>query len=129
MLSCLCLSLKAIMTDYTAGIFIINNKNEILLTHATNSAIKYWGIPKGLADVGETHLAAAIREVEEETGIKFTNPNKVHFLGNMKYKNGPKVLAAFYVFLEDLDPSDLVLLSKDSVYFMNDLADAADAAK
>lgn len=99
------------MTEYTAGIFIINNKNEILLTHATNSAIKYWGIPKGLADSGETHLDAAIREVDEETGIKFLNPKKIKFLGNMKYKNNPKTLAAFYVFLEDLDPNDLYIAS------------------
>lgn len=101
------------MTEYTAGIFIINNKNEILLTHATNSAIKYWGIPKGLVDSGETHLDAAIREVDEETGIKFLNPKKIKFLGNMKYKNNPKTLAAFYVFLEDLDHSDLFIEGKD----------------
>jgi len=76
-----------------------------LLTHATHSAIKYWGIPKGLVDKinNENHKTASIREVEEETGIKFTNPDKVNYLGEMRYKTGNKTLVAFYVFLDNLD--------------------------
>ncbi len=30
----------------------------------------YWGIPKGLTEEDEDHLQAAVREFEEETGIK-----------------------------------------------------------
>ncbi|KAK0539093.1 hypothetical protein OC835_001228 [Tilletia horrida] len=33
---------------------------------------KHWGIPKGHADAGETPLQAAIRELEEETGLHAT---------------------------------------------------------
>ena len=45
--------------------------NKILLVHPTNSP--WWGtysIPKGGIDRKEDALAAAIRETEEETGIK-----------------------------------------------------------
>lgn len=116
------------MTDYTAGIFIINNNNEILLTHATNSAIKYWGIPKGLVDQekGESHLAAAIREVEEETGIKFTNTDKINYLGQMRYKNGNKTLVAYYVFLDSLDPGDLIVMGKDDMFLPEGMIDSID---
>lgn len=109
------------MPDFTAGIFIINHKKEILLTHATHSPMKYWGIPKGLVDeaVHETHLDAAIREVEEETGIKILRKGAVHHLGNMKYKTGNKVLVAYYVFLEDLLADDLIIVGKDDLYVMN----------
>lgn len=100
------------MSNYTAGIFIINQKKEILLTHATNSSKKSWGIPKGLAEDGEDNTSAAIREVEEETGIKFNNKAKIHHLGNMKYKTGNKTLAAYYCFLDDCDDDDVQLITK-----------------
>ena len=29
-----------------------------------------WSLPKGKLDPGESHLAAAVREVEEETGLR-----------------------------------------------------------
>jgi 8-oxo-dGTP pyrophosphatase MutT (NUDIX family) len=41
--------------------------NRILLGHATRSP--RWDIPKGLAESGETFVAAAQRELFEETGL------------------------------------------------------------
>jgi putative (di)nucleoside polyphosphate hydrolase len=41
--------------------------NRILLGHATRSP--RWDIPKGLAEPGETFIAAALRELCEETGL------------------------------------------------------------
>lgn len=116
------------MTEYTAGIFIINDYDEILLTHATHSPIKYWGIPKGLVDqeIGESNIAAAIREVEEETGIKFLNERKIKYLGKMKYKTGKKTLIAFYVFLKDLEPDDLLIIGKNTVFVPEAKIDSID---
>lgn len=112
------------MLDFTAGIFIINSKNQILLTHATNSPQKSWGIPKGLVDNDEEHLDAALREVEEETGIKITNKNAVKPLGQMKYKTGNKVLSAFYVFLRDLTSDDIVIIGKNDIFLLFDDKDS-----
>jgi bis(5'-nucleosidyl)-tetraphosphatase len=33
-------------------------------------AYRYWDFPKGIVEAGEDPLAAAVREVEEETGIR-----------------------------------------------------------
>lgn len=49
-----------------AGGVVKNFKNEILLIHRRG----FWDLPKGKIERGETIKNAAIREVEEETGIK-----------------------------------------------------------
>jgi 8-oxo-dGTP pyrophosphatase MutT (NUDIX family) len=46
---------------------IVTDGNRILLGHATRSP--RWDIPKGLAELGETLAAAAVRELAEETGL------------------------------------------------------------
>lgn len=48
-----------------AGGFIKNEKGELLLIYRR----KKWDLPKGKLDKNETAEAAAIREVQEETGI------------------------------------------------------------
>jgi 8-oxo-dGTP diphosphatase len=47
-----------------------SGEREVLLVHRP----KYndWTIPKGKLDAGETDLEAAVREVEEETGLRCT---------------------------------------------------------
>ena len=49
-----------------AGGLVYNNKREILFIHRNNK----WDLPKGGIDKNETHEDAAVREVEEETGVK-----------------------------------------------------------
>lgn len=48
-----------------AGGVVLNEKEEVLLIHRRGS----WDLPKGKIDDGETVEDAAVREVEEETGI------------------------------------------------------------
>jgi len=48
------------------GGLVLNEKNEILLIFRKGK----WDLPKGKLDKGETISACAIREVEEETGLK-----------------------------------------------------------
>jgi len=108
------------MPDFTAGIFIINNKDEILLSHATHSPNKYWGIPKGMVDKDESYLDAAVREVEEETSIKILNSDMVMPLGVMKYTSGNKSLVAYYLFLEDLSQDEIVLIGKYDFNFIDE---------
>jgi len=54
----------------SAGIAIYYN-NKILLAHPSKSSvIGTWSVPKGKIEENETELDAAIRELEEEVGIK-----------------------------------------------------------
>ena len=56
-------------TEDTAGICILHKGRNILLL---KDKCGKWGIPKGHVKCGEGMLHAAIRETEEETGIKLT---------------------------------------------------------
>jgi 8-oxo-dGTP pyrophosphatase MutT (NUDIX family) len=49
-----------------AGGVVVNNRNKKLLIYR----LKKWDLPKGKLDKGENFDLAAIREVEEETGVK-----------------------------------------------------------
>lgn len=49
-----------------AGGLVYNDKKEILFIHRNNK----WDLPKGGIKKDESHEMAAIREVEEETGVK-----------------------------------------------------------
>ena len=48
-----------------AGGVVGNGKSELLLIHRNGM----WDLPKGHVEKGETHTYAALREVEEETGV------------------------------------------------------------
>lgn len=53
---------------FSAGVVVVryfDGAPKFLVLRAFN----YWDFPKGLLDPGEEPLAAAIREVEEETGL------------------------------------------------------------
>jgi 8-oxo-dGTP pyrophosphatase MutT (NUDIX family) len=49
---------------------IVTDGERILLGHATRSP--RWDIPKGLAEPDESLVAAAVRELSEETGLAVT---------------------------------------------------------
>lgn len=62
-----------------------------------------WFIPKGEMEPGEEALAAALREFEEETGLRPMGPFQE--LGAVKHKSGKTVLA--WAFQGDWDTSSL----------------------
>lgn len=64
-----------------AGGVVQNNKNEILLIHRRG----FWDLPKGKIEKGETIPEAAVREVEEETGL--TNVKIIQPVTFKKLKN------------------------------------------
>lgn len=66
----------------SAGVVIIRRAPEckVLLLRAYN----YWDFPKGGVEAGESSLQAAIREVQEETGI-----TDLEFLWGDDYRDTP----------------------------------------
>ena len=57
------------MKPVTCGVLLIDPiKNWIFLSHVTKTP--NWDIPKGIKEVNETPVDAAVRETREETGIE-----------------------------------------------------------
>ncbi len=68
----------------TAGGVVISKKGKVLVV---NQRGRSWSLPKGHIEEGEDAKTAAIREIEEETGI--TRLNFVKELGSyLRYKIG-----------------------------------------
>jgi len=78
------------MKRVSCGVIVTDGK-RLLLGHATCSP--RWDIPKGLAEPGEPHLAAALRELREETGLA-ASAEELVALGVHRYLPG-KHLALF----------------------------------
>lgn len=64
---------------------LVNERDELLLVHPTRS--RWWDLPKGLAEPGEAPLAAARRELAEETGIALDGNGWID-LGRHRYRPG-----------------------------------------
>ena len=52
------------------GIILLNNKNNIFVGKRIDNPKNFWQMPQGGVNKNEKFLDAAIRELEEETGIK-----------------------------------------------------------
>jgi len=93
-------------TKTSAGLAIIYD-NKVLLAHTTNRGwFGSYGIPKGGIEEGESKLDAAIRETQEEVGIKV--PRKLidttehtFTLTTRKYKY-TKIVYYYIVKIDDL---------------------------
>lgn len=79
----------------SAGLLMYRIKNrqlEVLLAHPggpyyCDKDDRYWGIPKGHVEAGETILAGAFREFREETGFAPPVANLI-YLGSTKGHHG-----------------------------------------
>ena len=52
------------------GIVLLNKDNKVLVAKRIDNPKNFWQMPQGGVDEGENYLAAAYRELEEETSIK-----------------------------------------------------------
>jgi mutator protein MutT len=64
-----------------AGGLVMNEKNELLMMFRRGK----WDLPKGKLDEGETIESCAVREVQEETGIKNVSLGKLLGITNHEY--------------------------------------------
>lgn len=97
------------MSEITCGLFIIS-EGKLLVAHPTGGRDDHWTIPKGLCDESDVdHISTAVREVEEETGLKINlNEGTYSDLGLIKYKKRNKILHAFIFFSnKDLTKKEL----------------------
>jgi 8-oxo-dGTP pyrophosphatase MutT (NUDIX family) len=69
----------------SCGVIVRRRIGELLVCHATGR--DYWDIPKGLRDPGEMPLAAALRELREETALELAATD-VRDLGVHAYLSG-----------------------------------------
>jgi putative (di)nucleoside polyphosphate hydrolase len=53
-----------------AGVMLINDAKQVWVGQRLDSTIEAWQMPQGGLDPGEDPLAGALRELEEETGIR-----------------------------------------------------------
>ena len=51
------------------GIVVLNKDNKVFVAKRIDNQKKFWQMPQGGVDKGENYLAAAYRELEEETSI------------------------------------------------------------
>ena len=84
----------------SCGVLVMNADSQLLMGHATGAA--HWDIPKGVAEPGEQALEAAVRELEEESGLIIA-PERLHPVGRLAYRPG-KELQLFAVLADGLDP-------------------------
>ncbi len=52
------------------GIILLNRENKVFVAKRIDNPKNFWQMPQGGVDEGEDFLAAAYRELEEETSIK-----------------------------------------------------------
>jgi 8-oxo-dGTP pyrophosphatase MutT (NUDIX family) len=81
----------------TSGVFLIDNRDKILMVHPTNHRWDVWGIPKGVIEIGESSIDGALRELQEETDIDLYKLMKLfgyeyHYIGQQKYKATSKTI-------------------------------------
>ena len=60
------------MSDYrrNAGIMLLNKDGKVFMAQRSDARVPAWQMPQGGIDGDEKPLAAAVRELYEETGVK-----------------------------------------------------------
>ena len=94
----------------SAGLVIIYD-NKILLGHPKGQSwYGSYSIPKGHIEKGEDHLTAAIRETQEELGIKIgsdqIDANEKGYI-NYKDENGEIYKRVYYFVVEPLESFEI----------------------
>lgn len=90
---------------------IVRNQDCIALIKMKR--IDGWGFPKGKIEPGETFLAAAEREIFEETGIKDASFVKSLSTYQRQVADGKPMLLNIYMFLFTTDQEEINSITND----------------
>ncbi|HSX19039.1 MAG TPA: NUDIX domain-containing protein [Candidatus Saccharimonadales bacterium] len=91
------MSIKRVFS--AGGIVIKTEGGKPLVLVTQHSGHKGWEFPKGHLEKGESSEQAAVREVEEEAGVKAKVLEKVDKIEYFYYEEGEKVLKTVVYFL------------------------------
>jgi 8-oxo-dGTP pyrophosphatase MutT (NUDIX family) len=69
----------------SCAVLLLDEPGQLLLCHVTGT--RWWDVPKGLQDPGETPCQTAVRELAEETGVVLA-PERLLDLGRIDYRPG-----------------------------------------
>ena len=62
--------LKTLPLRNGVGILVLNKNNKVFVAKRIDNPKKYWQMPQGGIDKGESYLEAAYRELKEETSMQ-----------------------------------------------------------
>ncbi|HEY9211792.1 MAG TPA: NUDIX hydrolase [Ancylobacter sp.] len=74
---------------------VVRNGHVLLVRRANPPDQGLWGLPGGRMELGETHLEAALRELEEETGIEADAPRLLTVLDFIEHDSGGRLAHHF----------------------------------
>jgi ADP-ribose pyrophosphatase YjhB (NUDIX family) len=103
----------------TYGVFLVNEKNELLITHPTVMSKNSWSIPKGRAEDNELFIETIQRELYEETNLKIDFINDYIVLPISVYKSNRKRLYSILYRVNSGDYKDVELRCDSIVEDLN----------
>lgn len=77
---------------------LVDDAPQILLVRAKKTP-QHWIFPKGHIEEGETAEAAAVRELQEEAGVR---AQAIHLAGSLEFKSGDEMVHVDYYLCEFL---------------------------
>jgi 8-oxo-dGTP diphosphatase len=92
-----------------AGGVVVDGEGRVALVHRPR--YDDWSLPKGKLDPGESFEQAALREVEEETGMRCSLEDELDPVRYRDNKGRPKVVRYWLMHVEDdpgFEPNDEV---------------------
>ena len=78
---------------------VVDDQVEVLLVHRDRH--QDWTFPKGKLDAGETLRACALREVEEETGLRCTTSSRLTLVGYRDARDRSKAVVYWMMTVDD----------------------------